>query len=136
METHSEHQRQANLNRLRGMLRGGGRPPRRNKFLPGEGPIDYQRALWKAIDAGMTEPEFEWSRLVKNGWSLESERKYREDARFLGYNLYKLRVPDSHGIMRSVGYDLVDEGERLMAAGKFTGQKMREPGSDDEEIAA
>lgn len=134
MDTHSEEQRQKNLRRLRNLIGSYKGPPRRNKFLPGEGPEDYRRKLWEAISSGMTEVEFEWHRLVKNGWSLEDERKYREHARVLAYDSYHFFVKEDNNSYRRVGIDLVDAGDELMARGKFPGQKIRTPGEDDEEV--
>lgn len=123
-----------NLKRLRNLMRSGPSNPRRNKLMPGESLADYQRVLYQS---GLSEPEFEWTRLVKNGWSLDDEIRYRESARIIGMNLYRITIKDEKGIRRDVGVDLVSEGERLMREGKFPGQKIiqktidREPGSDD-----
>lgn len=56
---------------------------RRNKFLPGEGPNDYHKAL---MESGLTAQEFEAQRLAANGWTKENESKYRERMRHLAFN--------------------------------------------------
>ena len=123
----------ANLKRLKALISKSSGIPRRNKLLPGESLVDYNRELSLALSEDKTEPEFEWGRLVRNGWTLEDERRYRENARVIKYDLYSYYFRDNNGIRRKAGYDLVDEGDRLMREGKFPGQKIREPGADDEE---
>jgi len=135
MGTRNESAHQENLKRLRRLIASGRGVPRRSKLLPGESYIDYQRKQQQAFNAGISEPEFEWGRLLQNGWNLEDERVHREHARLIGYDLYGIWVRDSNGTRRKVGYDLVDEGDRLVREGRFPGMNNREPGSDDEEAA-
>jgi len=81
MDTHSESQRRQNSDKLRNLILQTPFGAYRSKYLPGEGPVDYERALLRAIKSGMTETQFEHHRIEINLQRLqpEVEREPGED---------------------------------------------------------
>jgi len=50
----------------------------RSVMLPGENPVQYDTAK---AQSDLSEPEFEMMRMVKNGWTVDDERKYIQQAK-------------------------------------------------------
>lgn len=123
----SESARLSNLKKIRAIQASATGSRRRHIMRPNEGWADLQHAMASAMAKGMSQGEFEWRRLVLNGWTYEDEVRYAESARACRYNLYKITTKH-YG---DVGINLITEAQRLMREGKFPGQPAsREPGED------
>ena len=66
---------------------------RRSIFFERQGPKEINDARQKAYKQGYDELMFQWSQLIKNGWTLKEEREYARHAKELNLKLYSMNPP-------------------------------------------
>ena len=66
---------------------------RRSIFQPKQVPKEVNNARQRIYKQDYDELMFQWSQLIKNGWTLKEEREYARHAKELNLKLYSMNPP-------------------------------------------